>query len=1493
MNFSHYEAICIVIALVDLIFMPKLNALKQLYKSLIAVALFVSLLFSGNFASAQTATFGGTAVSGLSTGNIAASTTVQYVVFGFSVKATGGAITFKQFNINTTGNGTNISDNFYANGTLVRCSSNNYNATGATKTAVGNVTFNTTAGNDIVIDNLTETINNNTTQYYFLIVNSISTSGTFKLSMDASATHGIDNNDNNYSTGSVSTVSYNFSTGTPYVLRITPLTGGLDNTTPLVQGGSAAVFGFQISASGTNSIAEIDIASNITNLSNYFASFALQSTIGNTYSGTKTAITATYAFTSSNTVKITLSGTNLQATTAKKYIWLVANVNSSISAAMPVTPQFYFKNGTTTGGATSFKIGTTSYATATDFGPIFNLSKTAFIWKGTTSNNAATNSNWVGNISPSGGSTDDVYIPGGCTFYPKFTADYPVQSDIFFTGNGGYFDLNGFKLTAGSLNISANSSAQLIGTGSVVTVNTGSFNIGSGATFSCPVTITLANSTTAALNNDGTLNLTGAGSLSIPNSTASGATSNTGTINQTGTGGLTFSGALSNDGIITSSSTGVLSITGAFTNNSGASVTKSAGALTFGAAVTSSGDITGGTGAITAPSDITLNDGTFTTGTGALTVSGFLWGSGGNFSSNGNITVTRTVIINDAGSVFNFGGTSTNSINLNQGLQLTAAGSVTFGAAPATLSPSLSITPGTVQAGSGNITVVNGMVNSGSYIGSTGNLTVSGPFTSSGNFTPGTGTVTFNGDYTNSGTFNFSAGTIVFANASTTAEKKVTENSTGGTSFNIVQFTGAATAGPINFYSNTATVKYTVASTGGMKLNGTKTLVNVGTNLLTLNSDVTGSAYVDVITSGSSVTGSLNVQRYLTGSSGSFNSRGYRFLSSPVYTLNGTDKVIPNLSYINNDSFTTGTGGTAGGFSITNSSGPTLYFYREDKVPSNTTFSGGNFRSLSNILASNAPAFKLDNETGNFYLPSGNGFLFYFRGNKATNTPASTAYLSTTKANTATLSSIGTLNQGDVTVKPWFSSTATLSYTSNIANTSVRGYNLVGNPYASSIDWDKVYNTNNPSKLTTLVGATMYTYNASLKTYVAYIANTPSKLGTNIKTSANNVAGANVIPSGQGFFVVAAANTNTLIFHETDKVTGQANLTTPSLATSTTSNDADFKYLRVELSQDSLNREDALVFFTPSAKSTYVVDEDAPYMKGYSTLNLATTSSDNKSLAINQTALPKQNQVIPLNFYVTTSGIYKMRLTEMQNIPAAYNIWLVDAFKKDSLDVKNNPEYAFEVNKADTNTYGGKRLSLSVRLNPSMSVHLLSFDATKSTSDVKINWKVENEANYTTYILERSTDGGRTYKIIDSLLSAGLGTYRDLDPSPILGDNYYRLKQIDIAGSVTYSNVIKVMYANTANTILAKTNISVYPNPATSVLNMAVTNFNSKDAVAPVSGNYKITITSSTGSLVKTATSSSANWQGQIDNLMPGTYFIQVINTKDNTLTGKSTFVKL
>jgi hypothetical protein len=663
-----------------------------------------------------------------------------------------------------------------------------------------------------------------------------------------------------------------------------------------------------------------------------------------------------------------------------------------------------------------------------------------------------------------------------------------------------------------------------------------------------------------------------------------------------------------------------------------------------------------------------------------------------------------------------------------------------------------------------------------------------------------------------------------------------------------------------------ATGSITASSNLVITLSASSTLTNNGT--FTLASDANGSASIAAIPSTSSVSGNISVQRYLSGV------RGYRLVTSSVYNATANGNNIYSINYLLNSTYITGTN-----FATTATSkpgNPSLYLYREDIAPLGSSFLNSSFRGISDISA--APNYMINTDGGPFNIPVANGYLCYFRGVIGTATP----YVSGSPASAGAVTSVGTLNQGTITFKDWFTPTnGNLSYTATSPIGTI-GFNLVGNPYPSSIDWDKFSQT---SSTNGIYGPNVATYiemlNPTTGSYGVYYA------GSGAAGPLNTNGASNVIPTGEGFFVVALNTSATLTFNESAKTTAQ--VTGASLLMSTTAQTrVNNQYLKLQLSKDSIHNENIVIRFNENAKTTFDFGADALYIRGFAPVSLSSSSSDHVALAINQQPLPKQTATrIGLNIAATASGTYTMSLKSLAGLPKLYDIWLMDNYRKDSVDMRVNPSYLFDIDTKDTASFGSTRFVVVVRQNQAYAYKLIDFAANKVSNVRQVNvvWDTRNEGNYTRFTVERSIDNGATYQVLGGITAADQGTYSFLDKNPANGTSLYRLKQEDINNNISYSKIVTIQYANT-NSIVSS-NLSVYPNPAGSTVNLAIS------AQGPDASIYNIRIVSSTGLVVKEVISSQASWQGNISNLMPGTYIVRVIDNKTQSFVGESKLIKL
>jgi len=159
---------------------------------------------------------------------------------------------------------------------------------------------------------------------------------------------------------------------------------------------------------------------------------------------------------------------------------------------------------------------------------------------------------------------------------------------------------------------------------------------------------------------------------------------------------------------------------------------------------------------------------------------------------------------------------------------------------------------------------------------------------------------------------------------------------------------------------------------------------------------------------------------------------------------------------------------------------------------------------------------------------------------------------------------------------------------------------------------------------------------------------------------------------------------------------GSASSTTLNQGT-VVSNDTTKGYLRVQLAQDSVNTDNILIKFSPAASANFSRNEDAPFLQGMGSVSFSSLSADHVALAINQLPLVSSGTTIGLAVSAKATGVYKLNLLTISAIPSTIDIWLKDNYKKDSLDFRNNPTYAFNLTTTDTSTYGSHRFSLVLR----------------------------------------------------------------------------------------------------------------------------------------------------------------------------------------------------
>ena len=158
-------------------------------------------------------------------------------------------------------------------------------------------------------------------------------------------------------------------------------------------------------------------------------------------------------------------------------------------------------------------------------------------------------------------------------------------------------------------------------------------------------------------------------------------------------------------------------------------------------------------------------------------------------------------------------------------------------------------------------------------------------------------------------------------------------------------------------------------------------------------------------------------------------------------------------------------------------------------------------------------------------------------------------------------------------------------------------------------------------------------------------------------------------------------------------------------------------------------------------------------------------------------------------------------------------------------------------------------------------------------SSIIIEWQTLTEINNDYFILEHSSDG-KNWQLLENVNSAGdseiAQNYQVLDKTPFVGENYYRLSQVDLDGSIESFDII-IVYSYTN-----QQNLTIYPNPG----NADILNIRSSKKE-----NYEVLEIQIHDILGKVMpVQQLSNGAIDVSMLTPGTYFVYITNSIEKTM---------
>lgn len=679
---------------------------------------------------------------------------------------------------------------------------------------------------------------------------------------------------------------------------------------------------------------------------------------------------------------------------------------------------------------------------------------------------------------------------------------------------------------------------------------------------------------------------------------------------------------------------------------------------------------------------------------------------------------------------------------------------------------------------SGTGTVNNITINSGASVTVSSTLQIGGSITNNGTFTASSGTLEFNGVAAQSIAGSMFASKTI-ANLTISNAAGVNIASTANDSLII---TGTISFGNVN-----------------------NSTLNTGNNL-TLRSNASGTARIADITnagvnSGNSITGNATVERYIKLRAGG-TGRAYRLLAP---TVNTTSSIKANWmegqmntaigTNVNNfpgyGTQITGPGGNANGFDVTQSNAASLYLTGNAVTP---TYSA--VGSTSGTL--NAKT----------------GYFLFIRGDRSANmTLANTTGMPTSAT---TLRATGSLLQG------------TQSSFTNAFSSASGTLNLVTNPFASPIDWNAIYTDASTTNL-----SNYYTYwDANVGTRGGFV--TVTNTGTVSPAPSGGVpAGTTTIQPGQAFFVTSTgAGTPTLSIKEIHKTAGNNNnvfriTNSPVSLAATLYFTEPNGYRRVA---------DGVTAMFDNSFSNGLDGNDAIEINNWDE-NIAINRSG-KHLSIESRTTPSTNDTLPIFMNNMKQRDYELQVDPKNLVLNNMKAELIDNYlnKRSLLSQTDSTVISFTVN-SDAGSSANDRFMIVFSPLAPLAIDVTTINAYKKNAGVQVEWTAKTETAMDRYDVERQIDNGQ-WTTVNRQTAIGNSnsplTYTWFDATPVVGNNYYRVKAFDRSGSVKYTAVVKVTITK------GIASIKIYTNPV--VGNTVQLQFNDVEK-----GNYAVSLINSIG----------------------------------------------
>ncbi len=551
--------------------------------------------------------------------------------------------------------------------------------------------------------------------------------------------------------------------------------------------------------------------------------------------------------------------------------------------------------------------------------------------------------------------------------------------------------------------------------------------------------------------------------------------------------------------------------------------------------------------------------------------------------------------------------------------------------------------------------------------------------------------------------------------SSTTVENPTaTPTATAVYSLTVSYGTGHPGCSPGTVYTTTVTTSAGKEWLGGVSTNWFATGNWCGGSLPTSSDNViipNGTTYYPVITTGTALAGDITVQSSssVTVSGGTLKVAG-ALTNSGVFAVNSNGTIELNGSSAQTIPAATFDSSRVSNLTINNSAGVslsgTLQIKKVLKVTSGTFATGGYLTLLSDatetaLIDGSGAGSVTGSVAMQRYLPDGYGYKYIsspFAGTTVGDLAAfidlsatfptfysydenrltagwvtDTALTTTlnpmegysanfgTSTTPFTMSLSGTVNNGAL---------STTLYNHN--KTYTLGFNLMGNPYPSPIDWNA-----SSGWTKTNIDDAIYYFNAGdtdqyLGTYSSYVSG----------VSSDGIA-SNIIPAMQGFFVHVSDGSYpvTGTFGMTNSV--RVNNLSPAFHRPTSESERSLLRLEAYFRNSSRHADPTVIYFDDNATGQFTQTLDALKLMNTSTMtpNLYSLSGDALKTSIQAVKDKWEDNVIPLGIKTESDGEVTFFARTIANMPSGKHAYFYDVRANTIQDLEEQRGYTVYLNK--------------------------------------------------------------------------------------------------------------------------------------------------------------------------------------------------------------------